>query len=116
MVVSPLYQAMVVSVLAYVSGLFLGISFYRGEIGPRRRGQGVITPVKAPERRGDAPAAPSAERRRSGRGRRSFERMWYRLEHRARGIISVIIMLAVLLAVAIAVYTLLISLPAKPVR
>lgn len=115
MVVSPLYQAMVVSVLAYASGLFLGIAFYRGEIGPRRRGAGAITPVKTPEQRADAGAAPHGERRRSGRSRRSLERMWYRLEHRARGIISVVLMVGALLAVAIAVYTVLISLPAKPI-
>lgn len=117
MVISPLYQAMVVSALAYASGLALGIAIYRGEIGPRRRaGSNVITPVKSPDRGSATSSAPSVERRRSGRSRRSIERLWYRLEHRARGIISVIIMVGALLAVAIAVYTVLISLPAKPVQ
>jgi hypothetical protein len=33
---SPLAQGLTIAVLAYASGLLLGLSIYRGEIGPRR--------------------------------------------------------------------------------
>lgn len=107
---------MVVSALAYASGLFLGIAIYRGEIGPRRRPRpGLAASVSRPSRNAEAPPAPR-ERRRTSSPRRNLERLWYRLEHRARGLISIVLMVGALLAVAIAVYTVLISLPAQPLR
>lgn len=107
---------MVVSALAYASGLFLGIAIYRGEIGPRRRaGASTAASVRSAARHPETPSE-LTERRRSSDGRRKLGRLWYRLEHRARGLISIILMVGALLAVAIAVYTVLISLPARPIR
>ena len=55
---SPLVQLLTVAVLAYGAGLLLGLSFYRGEIGPARKRASGAAPAPAPSE----PAPPRVDR------------------------------------------------------
>lgn len=116
MALSVLAQSLIVSTLAYLSGLFLGISFYRGEIGPRR----TRTPRRetvAPPRTDAAQSSPAnggmraydTQRRPITGGWRALGRSWRRVEDRARAVLSAVLLVAALLAVAMTVYVILIS-------
>jgi hypothetical protein len=122
---SVLAQSLIVSTLAYLSGLFLGIALYRGEIGPRRprapRRQATAPrpqPEPAPAADAPLPRGYHTQRRPPQKGWRGLMRSWRRVEDRARGVISAVLLVAALLAVAMTVYVILISVspPMKSLR
>jgi hypothetical protein len=92
---SPLAQLLIVAALAYGAGLLLGLSFYRGEIGPGRRAVALPTASAAGN------SAQSGRRRRSSRTR-SFQE---RLGERTRQAVVLLFMLAFITVLGLGFYS-----------
>ena len=102
MELSPLVQLLIVAVLAYGAGLLLGLSFYRGEIGPGRR------PPLLPAARSPAPTSgqifsDDPKRRR----RRKMRRFRDQLGERVRQALALIFILAIITMLCIGIYSIL---------
>ena len=95
MELSPLAQLLIVAALAYAAGLLLGLSFYRGEIGP---GQRSIVLGLAGGSTGEA-AGKSRRRRRKAS---SFQE---RLGDRTRQAIVLLFMLAFITVLGLGFYS-----------
>jgi hypothetical protein len=91
---SPLAQLLIVAALAYGAGLLLGLSFYRGEIGPGRRA--VSMPAT-----GVAGSSPQPGRRRKSRTRTFQER----LGERTRQAVVLLFMLAFITVLGLGFYS-----------
>ena len=72
---SPLWRLLIIAALAYTSGLLVGLSFLRGEIGPRRG----VAPASA------QPSTPS----RRGRSRNRFRRWAQELDNSRRRVLEI---------------------------
>jgi len=95
---SPLLQMLIVAVLAYGAGLLLGLSFYRGEIGPGRRGVAAALRAAAPIGVSAPAIVTEVDERR--RRRRRMRRFQDQLGERVR---QVLVMLFILVAITVAV-------------
>jgi len=99
MALSPLVQLLVVAVLAYGAGLLLGLSFYRGEIGPGRRTAplGGAWPATAP------PPARDEEAKR--RRRRKNRQVQGELGERVRQALVLLFMLGFITILGLSFYS-----------
>src|SRR5690606_13265421 len=101
MELSPLVQLLIVAVLAYGAGLLLGLSFYRGEIGPGRAAR-MKPPAAAPVSSGQHFSDDPKRRR-----RRKMRRFQEQLGERLRQGLALIFILAIITMLCIGIYSIL---------
>ena len=101
MELSPLVQLLIVAVLAYGAGLLLGLSFYRGEIGPGRR---PPLPARSPAPTTSGQIFSDDPKRRR---RRKMRRFQDQLGERVRQALALIFILAIITMLCIGIYSIL---------